>query len=274
MRNSNTVYEYNVVELFELQVIQTPLHIAISENGKHYTYNTLNEKSNQFAYCLKKNDVKPGEFISVLLEPGIDFVISILAIIKLGAVYLPLDALAPKRRLEEILEDAKPKLVITDKKYRSLINENKNELHLVNNLSTESSTYPRENLPISCTPLSPLYMMYTSGSTGKPKGVIVPHRAVVHLVKTQNDFQIQVADRIGQFSNLAFDGSPYELWSALLNGANLNIIPLKIRTNPTLLKNFLEEHQVHYLCLPTGFFHQLIKSAANTLNHIRVISFG
>jgi amino acid adenylation domain-containing protein len=274
MRNSRTADECNVIELFELQAIQTPQYTAVSENDRWFTYTELNEKANQLAHCLKKYNVSSGVFVGILLDPGIDFIVSILAIVKLGAVYLPLDALAPQRRLNEILEDAKPQMVITHEENRHLVSEEENDVYLIKNLNIESITYPRENPGRSISSMSPLYMMYTSGSTGKPKGVIVPHRAVAHLVKQQNDFQIKARDRIAQFSNLAFDASPFEIWSALLNGATVNIVPLGIRTDPALFKSFLQENHIQYLCLPTGFFHQLIKSAADTLNEVRVIVFG
>lgn len=274
MRNSKTVYEYNVIDLFELQVIQTPQHMAVHDGAKYYTYNELNEQANQLAHCLKKHKVMPGEFVGIILKPGIDFIVSILAIIKIGGVYLPLDALAPQRRLVELLDDAKPKMVISNEEYKDLISENAIQVHLIRDLNAESSSYPRINLQRIGGVSSPLYIMYTSGSTGKPKGVVVPHQAVAHLVKVQNDFQLQAGGCIAQFSNLAFDASPFEIWSALLNGAHLHIIPLEIRTDPAKLKKFLEANEIHYLFLPTGFLHQLIKSAADTLDKVRVIVFG
>ncbi|CAM4460002.1 MAG: D-alanine--D-alanyl carrier protein ligase [Legionella sp.] len=274
MRNLKTAYKHNIIELFESQVQLVPQYLAISERDKQVSYNSLNGKANQLANCLKKHQVCAGEFVGILLEPGIDFIVSMLAVVKLGAAYLPLDALAPPGRLVEILDDAQPKLVITNEQYLPLIGEDKGIVHLIKNLNMESISFSRENLAIPIAPASPLYMMYTSGSTGRPKGVIVPHQAVVNLVSEQNDFRLRAGDVIAQFSNLAFDASPFEVWSALLNGANLAIVPYAIRTEPAQLKQFIAAHQVGYLCLPTGFFHQLIKSAVATLDGIRVIVFG
>lgn len=274
MRNLKTAYKHNIIELFESQVQLLPQYPAISESDKQLTYNSLNEKANQLARCLKKHKVCAGEFVGILLEPGIDFIVSVLAVVKLGAAYLPLDALAPQNRLVELLKDAQPKIVITNEQYLSLISEDKTAVRLIKNLNMESISFSRENLAIPLAPDAPLYMMYTSGSTGRPKGVIVPHQAVVNLVCEQNDFGLRAGDVIAQFSNLAFDASPFEVWSALLNGANLAIVPYTIRTEPSQLKQFIDENQVRYLCLPTGFFHQLIKSAAMTLDGIRVIIFG
>jgi amino acid adenylation domain-containing protein len=267
-------YTHNVIELFESQVKRTPLFPALHDSGQFYTYKSLNEKANQLAHCLKKQQVGTGDFVGILLEPGIDFIVSVLAIVKLGAVYLPLDALAPPLRLVEVLEHAKPKRVITSKHYWQLINAYEPAVCLIEQLKMESINYPCDNLNIELLPEAPLYMMYTSGSTGKKKGVIVPHQAMVNLVYVQNDFCLKEGDVIAQFSNLAFDASPLEIWSALLHGAKLAIVPLKIKTDPVLFKQFIEEHAVCYLSLPTGFFHQLLQSAPQTLNAIRRIIFG
>ncbi|MDR3442063.1 MAG: amino acid adenylation domain-containing protein [Legionella sp.] len=274
MTHATALYESTVIKFFESQANKNPQQKALLEGGKSLTYGELNERANQLAHCLKKHKVTSGEFVAILLEPGIDFIVSMLAVVKLGAVYLPLDTLAPELRLVDILKDAKPKLVITDEQFKHLISEDKYAIHLVKQLSMEAISYPRINLDSDIAPDAPLYMLFTSGSTGKPKGVIIPHRAVVNLVAVQNDFQLKEADVIGQFNNLAFDASPYEVWSALVNGGCLAIVPHAIRTDAVEFKSFLERKNVHYLCLPTGFFHQVIKSSAETLDAVKVIVFG
>lgn len=116
--------------------------------------------------------------------------------------------------------------------------------------------------------------MYTSGSTGKPKGILIPHQAVVNLTKVDNYANITKGTIIGQFSNLAFDACTFEIWSALLNGAVLSIIPLSARTDHIELKKHLQKQQITCLFLPTGYFHQLIKSFPKTLNAVEIIVIG
>ncbi|KTC78096.1 type I polyketide synthase [Legionella brunensis] len=274
MINTNTAYDFTVAELFEAQVKKTPHHIALDEDGTTLTYQALNEKANQFAYWLQKKNVQPGEFVGILLEPGIDYIVCILAIIKAEAVYLPLDSMAPQLRLEELLNDAKPTLVVTNEQYISRVNQDSYDARLIKNIYLESVSNPRLDNKNRLSSKSPIYMMYTSGSTGKPKGVLISHQSVVNLVKVDNFAQVNEKERVAQFSNLAFDGSTFEIWSALLNGATLVIVPYIIRTDHTSLKNFLHYGSVKYLFLPTGFFHQLIKSAMDTLNDVEVIIFG
>jgi amino acid adenylation domain-containing protein len=263
-----------VVDLFEAQVDKTPYFPAISNNGTDITYQALNEKVNQFSHWLLGRKVCNGDFIGLLLDPGIDYIVCMLAISKVGAIYVPLDSLAPKRRLTALLADANPKLVITDEQYSEHLNKQDFDIHLIKNLHLESLSYPFSNPKHSVKAHSPIYMMYTSGSTGLPKGVIISHQAVVNLVKVDNFAKVKEKERVAQFSNLAFDGNTFEIWSALLNGATLVIIPFKIRMDHSLLKQFFNDNAITYLFLPTGYFHQLIRSAKDTLNAIRVIIFG
>ena len=274
MNFSKKDYDYSVTTLFELQAQNTPDLIALHDKNIEYTYRSLNERANQFASFLKKKYLTSGQLVAILLEPGADFIICVLAILKAGAVYVPIDTLAPQSRLKAILDDAKPKLVITNLIFQNYLDTIESEICLIKQIHLESISYPKENLKLLIKPLSPIYMMYTSGSTGRPKGVIISHRAVVNLTKTYNYANIQETEIIAQFSNLAFDASTFEIWSALLNGAKLTIIPTEIRTNHTELRSFLKENLIQYLFLPTGYFHQLIKSEPNTLDTVRVIVFG
>ena len=274
MKSPNFGYDYTVTELFEAQCIQTPDHRAVEDRFGTLTYFALNKRANQCAYWLKKNNINSGEFVAILLEPSIDFIVSVLAVIKIGAVYIPLDALAPHRRLAEILEDALPKCVITHHDYAHHFNVNIHDVCFITQMYDEASAYSSENPVSQVLPTSPLYMMYTSGSTGRPKGVIIPHRAVVNLVCVEHFAGVSNGNIMAQFSNLAFDASTFELWGALLNGAVLEIVPLDVRQDHAKLKQFLITYGVEYLFLPSGFFHQLTRSAPDTLNSVRVIIFG
>ena len=274
MKKQNVGYHHTVAALFEEQANKTPHYIAVSDTHTKFTYQALNEKANQLAGWLKKQGVKSGEFVGILLDPCVDYIVSVLAIIKMGGVYLPLDALAPQRRLADILNDAAPCLVITNEKFSHHLIEHPHQMRLIRNMHLESAAYPRENIVSHINFESPLYMMYTSGSTGKPKGVIVPHQAIANLAIIENTTGIKETEHVAQFSNLAFDGSSFEIWIALLNGARLVIVPPEARQDHINLKNFIENNYIKYMFLPTGYFHQLIKSATDTLNEVSTIVFG
>jgi len=274
MTDSFKNYKKSVTELFEAQVQQTPHHIALQDRNVEYTYVNLNEKANQFAHWLVKKSVNKGDFVAILLEPNADFIICILAIIKLGAIYVPLDTMAPKSRMKEITNDSSPKLIITSDEYIPQLEQAYASISLIKNIKMESIHYPKDNLNIVIIPKSPIYLMYTSGSTGKPKGIVISHESVVNLVKVDNTAGITEGTILAQFSNTAFDACTFEIWSAILNGAILSIIPISIRTNHNSLKAYLQQHKINCLFLPTGYFHQLIKSFPETLDSIEIIMFG
>lgn len=274
MNKKKRSYEYSVIELFESQVKTTSDYIALSDKKSQYTYKELNEKVNQFSHCLRKNGIIKGDCVAILLDPSTDFILCILAIAKLGAVYVPMDTLAPVTRLNHMLKDTNPRLVITSDELKQKVQEISVSQYLVRQLHLESISYPKENIKEKIHPEDPLYMIYTSGSTGKPKGVIIPHQAVVNLSVVENYASVQPGQILAQCNNLAFDASTFEIWSSLLNGGKLYVISKEVRTNPLELKKTLEENAVEYLLLPTALFHQLIKSAPKTLNQPKTILFG
>lgn len=263
-----------VIDLFEAQVKKHPEIIALKDKTVEYTYAALNEKVNQFARILKLKSVRKGDFVAILLDPNVEFFICILAIVKLGAVYVPLDTLAPKQRLHEIIEDASPKVVIIQNEHQYNQLGVETNTFLIKQLHLESLSQSSNNINSPVSPISPLYMIYTSGSTGKPKGVIISHRALINLAVIDNIIKIKEGEKTGQFCNLAFDGSVFETWVALLNGASLHIIPNECRKNHNQLKKVIKDFQIRYLLIPTGYFHQLIKSFPETLDYLHTISFG
>lgn len=267
-------FDHTIIELFEAQVRINPNFIALKDKTKKYTYLALNEKANQLAQSLKNKSVQPGDLVALLLEPSSELIIYLIAILKLGAIYIPLDTHAPKTRLKEILQDAQPKLIIVNEIFERQLSEIETQRYLARDLYLESKEYPKNNLDSFITPASSAYMMYTSGSTGRPKGVIIPHQAVVNVAFIENSIKIKARNRMAQFSNVAFDGSTYEIWTALLNGATLCIIPSDARFNHTKFKKILLEYGVTYLFLPTSYLHQLIKSAPDTLDTVNSILFG
>lgn len=263
----------HIVSQFEAQVVRYPGSIALRDKEIEYTYQDLNSKVNQFTACLKARSVKAGDFVAVYLEPSTDFILCILSILKVGAAYVPLDISAPANRLNDILTDAAPKLALTTSTQASVFQSFQVEVCLVEQLHKESIIYPNTNLNTSIFPDSPSYMMYTSGTTGKPKGVIVPHRGVINLVR-DNALNIGPMECMAQFSNLAFDGSTFDIWTPLLYGSTLVIIQQDVRGNYQKLRILLESYQIKYLFLPTSYLHQLASSHPETLDMLDKILVG
>lgn len=265
-----TSYDQTIIDLFEQQVKINPEHIAISDGVSRLSYKELMGKANQFASYLHEKSVREGDVVALFFDPCIEFIVCVLAIIKIGAIYLPLDVQAPEQRIEDILVDAGAKLVITNK---PRFNFNNVKTYQVEEILTVLENHQEEFIEVKNLN-NPIAIFYTSGSTGNPKGVIIGHKAVVNLVKVVNYANIKELDIIAQFSSLAFDASTFEIWSALLNGAALFIITASVRKDYIQLREVLSRNTVNCIFLPTAFFHQIINAAPNTLDVLETIVFG
>ena len=267
-------YDCAVTEIFESHAKNFSNKVAVVYNNTEYTYKSLNEKANQIAHLLKKKGVRPNDFVGILLEPSADFIMAMMAVIKTGAAYLPLDILAPDKRIADILKDANPRLIITDRQYQSKTHKSKIQTFLISNIYLESINNNKDNPKSEISAISPLYLIYTSGSTGNPKGVLVPHQAIINVTTIENTLKVTPNDSFSQFNNLAFDGSTFEVWSALLNGAKLVIIPLNTRGDHKKLKQEFEKNHINISFSPTSYFHQIAKSYPETFNSISRLMFG
>ena len=207
----------SIVDLFEEQVKTVANNIAVAYKNEKLTYKQLNEKANSLANYLIQQGVKKGDTIPILLERNIDLIISMLAVIKAGAIYVPVFTGFPKDRVNYIIEDSKAKIVITSKenKYKNIKNVNINTFEYAN--------YNGENIQINVQPQDTLYIIYTSGSTGKPKGVKISHNNLNNFVSAFTKYfnGVNSKDKCLASTNISFDVSIFEIFITLLNGAQL-----------------------------------------------------
>jgi len=232
--------------LFEVQAELTPDAVAVDFRAQQLTYRQLDRRANQLADLLRRQGIGPESLVAVCMDRSLELIIALLGILKAGGAYLPLDPKYPKDRLEWMLEDAKPAMLITQQVSElasypllSLCLEDMADM-----LSTCSEAVP----PVDISPTNLCYVIYTSGSTGRPKGVMVEHRAVCnHLLWMQDTFSILPTDRTVQKYSLSFDVAALEIFGPLLGGARLIVadptrnldldyfIPLLIEQQITLL---------------------------------------
>ena len=206
-------------------------------------------------------------------------VVSLLAILKSGAAYLPLDPDHPAERLAYMLQDAQPACVITtaqiaqqlpDSVTHHLLDHPETAAALTQQLETNPSDAERIQ-PLS--PLHPAYVIYTSGSTGTPKGVLVPHPAVVRLVHEPNYAWLDSSSRLLQLAPLSFDAATFEIWGALLNGGTLVVMPPG-PVSAEEVGDALRRSQVNTLWLTAGLFNQVVDGALPALAGVRQLLAG
>ena len=264
---------HSVHQIFEHIAIEFPLHNAIIINDCFYTYQQLNEKSNQLAqYLLVNYNIKPYDIIGILSEPSEWIIISILAILKCGAAYMPLSPKFPQDRLSYMVDNADMGIIIGMEKLLDKVDNNINKI-FISNLNHAIRSYPTTNINIQTSPEDVAYIMYTSGTTGKPNGVEIPHRGILRLVYQANYFPYHEPNTFIQLSPLSFDASTFEIWGALLNGNCLVLYPDSL-FDIMIFKNVVAVNSISCIFLTTALFNLIVDESPETFLKIRYILTG
>ncbi|KAG0195563.1 hypothetical protein BGX28_001088, partial [Mortierella sp. GBA30] len=262
--------------LFEDKVNAMPDAIAIVDGDRTMTYRELNRRANVIAHQLVAAGVKRGDYVLIMLDRSIELVASEIAILKAGAAYVPIDTKAPVDRQAYIASDCGAKLLITDKNTDVPVQIQTSLLRLSDahdNIGNEQDM-AETSVFTSASSLDTAYVMYTSGSTGRPKGVMVSHRSVTRLVINNGFTDIGPNDRIAFASNVSFDLSTFDVWSALLNGSCVVIIDYDTNLDALRLAEALDRHQVTFLQLATALFHQFAPTIGPALSKLKYVMCG
>ena len=261
----------SIHRLFEMQVAKTPNATALVYGTEKLTYKQLNSKANSLAhYLMGEAGIVSGDSVALLVDRSSEWIISLLAILKTGAAYVPLDRTYPKERLQFMLNDVQPKILLLNSDDMFDFDYYDGQffaLDIQMDVLHESS----ENTNIDGSGDYLAYIMYTSGSTGRPKGVMVSHKNVVRLVKNTNFIKVKPEDRLLVTGAPVFDATTFEVWGMLLNGASLHLLGEEQLLTPRALKSAIEQHKITTIWLTTSWFNQLIDydmSLFKTLQHI------
>ncbi|KAF7770033.1 hypothetical protein PCIT_a2979 [Pseudoalteromonas citrea] len=254
---------------------------AVTYGKQTVSYQALNEASNQLAhYLLNQLNVQPDTLIAIAMDRSVEMIMSILAVIKAGAAYVPIDPQGAAERSQYILQDTAALAVLTQSSYQAYFEQQVATLSLRSEPMTQVitvgnadiTTMPTHNvaLPLSAARLA--YVIYTSGTTGQPKGVMIEHGGVINLIDSQiNTLGLTQHSKVLQFSNLVFDASVFEIFPALMAGAELHLIDPSLQRDLVGLVEYIEHAKISCAFLSTALV-KLLKG--NEFDALEVIHTG
>lgn len=248
-----------IEDVFSARAAEFPSMIAVSHRENKLTYIELDEISNKLAYTLRQAGVQPGEIVGIFMPRNIPMIVAILAILKIGAVYMPLDPDYPSERIQFLLKDSQSVLIIFDDD-TNLLHEIDSD---VNSISFDAAGYQFRIQPLRRLAESTVvhcqgaYLMYTSGTTGFPKGVLNTHISVLRLVLHASYIDLKPGINVAQMGATGFDASVFEIWAALLNGGCLQIVDRDVLLDCFELGKFFQEKETDIALITTPLFVQL-----------------
>ncbi|WP_281174023.1 non-ribosomal peptide synthetase [Andreprevotia chitinilytica] len=227
--------------LFEQHAAKTPDQIALVFEDQQLSYGELDARANQLAHYLRSQGVGPDVLVGLCLERSLDLVIGLLAVLKAGGAYLPLDPDYPVERLSYMLADAKPQLVLTPSAHRAVLVGHAIDLCCLDESAALFASYPTTNPDLPIQPQQLAYVIYTSGSTGRPKGVGVPHAGILNRLQwMQAEYALTAADHVLQKTPFSFDVSVWEFFWPLAYGARLVLAKPDGHKDPAYLARLID----------------------------------
>ncbi|MFI5800208.1 non-ribosomal peptide synthetase [Streptomyces sp. NPDC051677] len=260
----------SVPEAFALIVAARPDSVAVTDGATGLTYRELDQRAARSAQGLRARGVGGGDRVGVCLERSAELVVTLLAVLKAGATYVPVDPAYPADRLAHTARDAELGVVVTRlaefPAVAGCVRVTPDDL--------VSTSPPKNPSPPPPSPGDPAYVVYTSGSTGRPKGVVVPHRNVIALIDaTRGEYGFGISDVWTWFHSSAFDFSVWEIWGCLLTGGRLVVVPYLVSREPERFRDLLVAEQVTVLSQTPSAFAQLLD-----VDHadvaVRLVVFG
>ncbi len=270
---THTPYARNkcVHELFEAQAGQRPDALGIVDGDTALTYGEANQKADRLAMVLRDHGVGPESIVAIVGGRSFETVLGYLGILKAGGAYLPIAENSPGKRIQEILRDAGPRVLILPDAFREAVEFEGPVVRLRDCGANEADEcHPRP----AARPSNLAYVIYTSGSTGAPKGVMVEHRGVVNLAMNLNYLGMGAGDRLLQTSAPSFDATTFEIWGSLLNGLTLYFAGDDVLLNARALGQFLAENRISIMFLIPPLLNQLADADATLFRPLKTLITG
>ncbi|WP_368655881.1 amino acid adenylation domain-containing protein, partial [Rhodococcus sp. 1168] len=271
-----------LAELFDLQVVRAPQSTAVVFGDERLSYRELDDRSNRLARLLMSAGVGPESLVAVALPRSVDLVVVLLAVVKAGGGYVPVDPTNPAERIAYVLADAAPAVLVSwsGREFSVPVGLDCVEIDAVDLSVFGSSAVADVERVRPLRPTDVAYVIYTSGSTGRPKGVVVPHVAVARLMaNTDGLFEFGSDDVWTLFHSYAFDFSVWELWGPLLHGGTLVVVDYFTSRSPEAFRELLIRENVTVLNQTPSAFYQLaevdrVGAAGEGTLQLRYVIFG
>ena len=260
-------------QLVDKAIAETARHhpnaVAVVDGPRSLTYSELRSRVENLAARLSGLGLGPGDRVGLFTERSVDAVVMMLAILEAGAAWLPLDPSLPKKRLNALLEDAKPKFVLAPSALAGDAPVRAISIEVDAPLASPSGSRGD----------APAYLMWTSGSTGKPKGVVIPNRSLAnHAVAIMGRYELGPGDRVLHFASLAFDVAIEEIVPTLLAGATIVVRPPGDVPTITEFNALLREQRVTVVNLPASYWHEWVaeidRGQVEVPPHLRLVVVG
>ena len=257
----------SVNDLFVAEAKQHAERIAVVDGNSSITYAQLERRANVLAFRLREVGVLPAMIVGVMLARSVDAVVAMLAVLKVGAAYLPLDGTFPAERIAFMLDDANARIVVVDSQSPLSLPERS----VTVTVPSGGDDVDPINADVDGKALA--YVMYTSGSTGTPKGVEILHRSIIRLVRDVDYISLDDGTRMLHAAPLGFDASTLEIWGALLNGGCVVVHGETVPTGAGLAAT-IKRHQVSTAFLTTALFNAIVDVEPRDLAGLRELFTG
>lgn len=263
-----------VKDLFERCVERTPDADAVVFGGERLTFGELNARANQLAHRLQRLGVGPGTLVGVYMEKSLDLVVAVLGVLKAGGAFVPLDPMYPRERIDFMLEDASPTVLVTGGASNSLLQGHGDRAVFAD--WAELDGEPDQDLPTVAGADDLAYVIYTSGSTGKPKGAMITNRSLANAFFAYDEAYRLTEETSShlQMASFSFDVFTGDLIRALLSGSQLVLCPIEILLDPPRLYALMLEERVdcaEFVPAVATLLFEHVEALGETLDLMRVV---
>ncbi|WP_342147723.1 AMP-binding protein [Rickettsiella endosymbiont of Aleochara curtula] len=263
-----------LVSKFQQTVEKHPNNAALCYNNESLTYKEVDQKSTDLAYALYQKGVKRGDLVGIHLTANHLFFIAELAILKLGAVFVPLSPEHPAKYLKSIINDSKINTFVIDNNTASLFDQELATYKLIS-IESEYKNISIESLPPLVKTINDRFcILYTSGSTGTPKGVILLEKGILRVVESPNFIKVSPESKIAQTADQAFDAAQLECWLALVHGASLEVCDKETCLDSNLLQKKILDKNITHIWLTAPVFNVHVEKKPEMFSKVDCVMVG